>query len=192
MVDFTILDSRKFNGFIEEEQLVSYRVESNHLPVNHSRMFELKLEYHSPVYGDNALTKKDFIQKFSLKMGDEIFDENNLEVSEFNNGGEKNFKYKFRHEIKVEDTLDIEINAKIVKPLIDQSYSLYVRFPTKGYSARLSYKDSYNYVSNWFRYWDKSDDIMKSILDKKEFTNGITVNTREWVLPGEGVVLEFH
>ncbi|MCG8332151.1 MAG: hypothetical protein MI974_30985 [Chitinophagales bacterium] len=192
IVDFTVVDSEKYNDLVEEEQYVSYRVIADHLPVSHNKMFELVLEYHSPVLDNEDLVKESFIQKFNLKMGDSYYEKKDLEISEFFIAELKHFKYRFAGKVKIEDSLDIEIKAKIIKPLIDKSYSLYVRYPTKGYTARLSYKNEYKYVCNWFRYWDKTNSISESILDGKILPNGISAISREWLLPGEGVVLEFH
>lgn len=191
-IDFTINDSKKFKGYIEEEQLISYRVISEHLPLDHKKDFEIISEYVSPLYNDHGLKTDDFIQDFQCKVGGIVYKKEKVETTEFMNDGVRHLKYKFKTIACVDKNLDVEIKVKVVKPLLDRSYSLYVRFPTKGYSAKLSYNSSCCYSCNWFRYWDKQKDFLESVTDGKSFLNGISVITRDWILPGEGLVLEFN
>jgi hypothetical protein len=168
----------------------TFRIRTSHLrhPVN----FDFKLLHEISIQSFPNITDEEFAPSFDAQFGNERFTKEYLSLKKDKIGSLLVFRCVFEQVIEIEeDEIDVKINYRIAYTKSENTTAVILRYPTLGFHFSMNYSDAFDYDCVWFKSQKPKDEDFPGREEIFPYVRGISVATHDWVLPGEGIYINW-
>jgi len=189
--DLTLADHETMPDFVKRHNLRSYRIKAHNLK-KEKREFELKLygEVGIPIGADIPL--EDFLIDFDGHIDTKPLLKGNVKVKRETIGTMPVISMTYNEKIFIATEIDVRISYTVLGWRKDNVENLIVSYPTKGFRVTFRYLPNHQYDCTWYKNWRKTPRLIMGRSHIQKLNNGITAETNDWILPGEGVAISWY
>jgi hypothetical protein len=171
-------------GLIRSEVNYTYRISCEHLRDGKGTVpIKVRQEYADP---ECTLNEQALLSRFELQVNGKNTPIK-PEVTRTRHDGTSIVMVTLDHLVDVNNEASIHLKTVAVSTSSDNTEVVEVHYPTRGFTAMLSYREDMHYDVAWML--GEDSDVPASRGQVETFMGGISAITQEWIMPGSGVIL---
>jgi hypothetical protein len=177
--------------FLEHFTRTSYRIQKFHLKDTY-KTFPLRFQYQLNIPKNTTLTDMEIVKDFELRIGSESYGRESIEITRMKSGSMNIVFLKFQKDIEIDQYLDVFMELRTLSLKNNNNEIVIMRRPTQGLKVSMRYTDDFDYEGCFFKAITSEKDLQTINDQERTYSDGISLTTNDWVLPGYGVVLAWY
>jgi hypothetical protein len=176
-------------SLIYECTAINFEVQIGHLktPVD----FQYGMGYEILLPSEAEISDEDFLIGFSLRFGEEEFSRDSCTIVRLTRECGYAVRFEFNKSFRLESDTPVRLayRAALLEP--DTVTMWTARYPTFGLRVSLNYSSDWDYACKWFTSLKAKPGDWFDGGEIQQLDRGICATTHGWVLPGEGLVINW-